>query len=591
MKTSKQSPELDSQLLLAARKGSLSRVSLLIKAGADLEARNRDGWTPLLVSVRRGHTEIASLLLKAGANVNAKTDSGWTALHLAAENGLEDLTRQLLTLGANVHAKDLVNNESALHYAVYYGEAAIVKLLLDAGADPNARGYGKYTPLSLAMKQGSKEVQAVITNKPGMSEAIASPNTSGNVQPKEVLKNLKSLLRAIENIRVGDVRRLLPLVDKAHLSHWRDYRGMTALGSAVTSWNSKKAVRNIKLLLEAGADPNVPSDARSDWTPLFHAQTAEHAELLLKYGADPNYLATNKQSGGIWTPMARFISSDEVELVKLGLAYGGRVPDVKMGGTRQLTLLEYAKEVGKACYPLLVETKPGEGSEVQTTKLTSNEPAKDQNVKTNEDFTVEDLLKRGWTHTLIDHLLGREDYRNPVNHFRNYSGKKVFIRRRVELIEASPEFEGAFVASAKRRKMSEAAVDEVRARIAELRAKSALVFACWYQHPDIARLLIEEGADPNLRTNSNFTALHYAAEKGSTELVELLIKAGADVNALNDAQRSPLHIAAYEGNAEIVELLINHGADKEQVSRPGYTPLLEATANRKTGSFAAMRNS
>jgi hypothetical protein len=40
--------------------------------------------------------------------------------------------------------------------------------------------------------------------------------------------------------------------------------------------------------------------------------------------------------------MARFISSDEVELVKLGLAYGGRVPDVKMGGTRQLTLLEYA---------------------------------------------------------------------------------------------------------------------------------------------------------------------------------------------------------------------------------------------------------
>lgn len=164
MKTSKQSPELDTQLLLAARKGSLGRASLLIKAGANLEARNRDGWTPLLLSVRQGYTDIASLLLEAGANVNAKTDSERTALHLAAENGLEDLTRQLLTLGANVHAEDAVNKRSALYYAVFYGEAAIVKLLLDAGADPNARGYGEGTPLNLAMNQGSKEVQAVITH-------------------------------------------------------------------------------------------------------------------------------------------------------------------------------------------------------------------------------------------------------------------------------------------------------------------------------------------------------------------------------------------------------------------------------------------
>jgi ankyrin repeat protein len=330
VKTSKQSPGLDTQLLLAARKGSLRRVSLLIKAGADIEARNRDGWTPLLLSVRQGHIEVASLLLKAGANVNAKTKFDWTALHLAAKKGLEDLTRQLLTLGANVHAGN-GNGWTALHCAVDEDEPAIVKLLLDAGADPNARDYGKCTPLSLAMKQGSKEVQAVFTsqsskaNKPGMSEAIASPNTSGNVQPKGVLENLKPLLRAIRNIRVGDVRRLLPLVDKAHLSHCRDYRGMTALGLAMTY--SPKAIRIIELLLEAGADPNVPSDAGSDWTPLFDARTPEHAELLLKYGADPNYVAHNKQQDCIWTPMASFIDQDKVELVKLGLSYGGRVPD------------------------------------------------------------------------------------------------------------------------------------------------------------------------------------------------------------------------------------------------------------------------
>jgi hypothetical protein len=139
---------------------------------------------------------------------------------------------------------------------------------------------------------------------------------------------------------------------------------------------------------------------------------------------------------------------------------------------------------------------------VQTTKLTSNEPAKDQNVKTNEDFTVEDLLKRGWTRTLIDYFLGTEDYRNPVDHFRNYSGKNMFVQRRVELIEASPEFERSFVASAKRRKMSEAAVDEVRARIAELRTRREELIESSIRVPSKEELVLREAAELLSRARS-----------------------------------------------------------------------------------------
>ena len=64
---------------------------------------------------------------------------------------------------------------------------------------------------------------------------------------------------------------------------------------------------------------------------------------------------------------------------------------------------------------------------------------------TNKDFTVEDLLTRGWTRTLIERFLEPEDYRDTVNHFRNYAGKKMYQRRRVELTEASAEFEAAFI--------------------------------------------------------------------------------------------------------------------------------------------------
>jgi hypothetical protein len=89
--------------------------------------------------------------------------------------------------------------------------------------------------------------------------------------------------------------------------------------------------------------------------------------------------------------------------------------------------------------------------------------------ETNKDFTVEDLLTRGWTRTLIDRFLEPEDYRNPVDHFRNYAGKRMFQRRRVELTEASAEFEAAFILSAKRRRLASETIDATCTRIRELR--------------------------------------------------------------------------------------------------------------------------
>src|SRR6516225_7099376 len=94
---------------------------------------------------------------------------------------------------------------------------------------------------------------------------------------------------------------------------------------------------------------------------------------------------------------------------------------------------------------------------------------KNSESQTNKDFTVEDLLTRGWTRTLIERFLEPEDYRNTVNHFRNYAGKKMFLRRRVELIEASAEFEAAFMLSAKRRRLPPERIDATRKRIRELR--------------------------------------------------------------------------------------------------------------------------
>src|SRR6202035_2529527 len=81
----------------------------------------------------------------------------------------------------------------------------------------------------------------------------------------------------------------------------------------------------------------------------------------------------------------------------------------------------------------------------------------------------EDLLTRGWTRALIERSLEREDYWHAVDHFRNYAGKKMYQRRRVELTEASAEFEAAFMLSAKRRRLAPERIDATCTRIQELR--------------------------------------------------------------------------------------------------------------------------
>jgi hypothetical protein len=106
---------------------------------------------------------------------------------------------------------------------------------------------------------------------------------------------------------------------------------------------------------------------------------------------------------------------------------------------------------------------------------------------TNKDFTVEDLLTRGWTRTLMERFLKPENYRDSVDHFRNYAGKKMFQRRRVELTETSAEFEAAFILSAKRRRLAPERIDATCTRIRELRESRQQPSTGGDTRPDAAR--------------------------------------------------------------------------------------------------------
>ena len=90
-----------------AAQGNIEAVKQHLADGADVNAKNVSGRTPLHCAADARHKEIAELLIAAGADVNAKKFSGGTPLRYAATFGHKEIAELLLAEGADVNAKDV----------------------------------------------------------------------------------------------------------------------------------------------------------------------------------------------------------------------------------------------------------------------------------------------------------------------------------------------------------------------------------------------------------------------------------------------------------------------------------------------------
>ncbi len=91
-----------------------------------------------------------------------------------------------------------------------------------------------------------------------------------------------------------------------------------------------------------------------------------------------------------------------------------------------------------------------------------------------------------------------------------------------------------------------------------------LGLAAFFGQKEAVRLLLARGANPNLaaRNAMKVAAIHAASAEGGFEIARLLVEAGADVNAVQQAGFTPLHAAAMTGQLELAKLLLERGADK-----------------------------
>ena len=132
------------------RTASAGDVRACLRAGADPEARNENGATPLFWAAEAGHADAIAALLEAGADPEARNENGATPLFWAAEAGHADAIAALLEAGADPRARG-VNDLTPLHWAAFFGNVDAIAALLEAGADPKARGgMVGHTPLHTA---------------------------------------------------------------------------------------------------------------------------------------------------------------------------------------------------------------------------------------------------------------------------------------------------------------------------------------------------------------------------------------------------------------------------------------------------------
>ncbi|CAM5999797.1 unnamed protein product [Sphagnum balticum] len=163
--------------LATAQKDHADIVKLLIQKNANVNMPNDNGTTPLLVESRRNHMECAELLLAVDdIDVNAMNNDGKTALTAAAYEGHEEMLSLLIDHGANVNARAdavaIVRSKgkgvagmTALMWAAHRGHSGCVRILMENGADPNLRDENGQTAEQMAAYDDDGEMDEALRTR------------------------------------------------------------------------------------------------------------------------------------------------------------------------------------------------------------------------------------------------------------------------------------------------------------------------------------------------------------------------------------------------------------------------------------------
>ncbi|XP_061665522.1 ankyrin repeat and SOCS box protein 3 [Syngnathoides biaculeatus] len=310
--------EGESACYLAAERGHLDAVLLLLKARANADQLTNDLSCPLYAAVSNGHGDVVRLLLAKGAKVNGShTASCWTCLHQAVYRDHVDIVSILVLKSANLEARDDYNI-TPLFLAAQYGRRECLEVLVHAGANVNTQASDLASPLLLASQEGHLAcVDFLLENG-------ADPNMACSRDWRQL-----PIHAAAQFGHLGVLRRLIGVTDR------KCDRGECSKSPLCVAVHGGQAA-SVKLLLDQGFSPDGQDcDCDCDFwmdSPLSLAlkqRFSEAAGMLLAAGA-----------GLRMSEWGMVLAQDNADMLKLVLDHRWLRPSSEEAGGRRKTALE-----------------------------------------------------------------------------------------------------------------------------------------------------------------------------------------------------------------------------------------------------------
>ncbi|KAI8631585.1 ankyrin repeat-containing domain protein [Xylariaceae sp. FL1651] len=447
----------------------------------------------LHLAANAGLTSIVTDLLKNGFSVNATFNQSFP-LHTAIGRAYTDTAKLLLEQGADPNARDS-QHRTPLHFACTLGLEPVVQLLLDKGADVNATDVLLSTPLHQSVNSRRSAIVAKLLKQPGINVSV---------YVRELQASLTTpFFAAVLGGGVGIVQAFIDF--GVNIQAEESFTHYTPLHAAASA--EKLDVAN--LLIEKGADVNAPIGNEWGAPPVFIAiqrGDANMVRLLVESGAK-----TDAVDRGGFTAVHAMINFSHSELLPVLLQYGF---DINMQNKAGQTPIVFALQLKK----------------FESAQILLNEKAS--------------------LH------IGPASERRSLLHYAAVMNNLDILRFLHVQRDAIP-------------------VDTL-----DRENMTPLMRAAGFGHLEAATMLIQHGAGIEKRGLENRTALFIAVEYRRKEVVELLLSKGADVNVRAVNGMTPLHVAVIVENVEIARLLLDAGADTAAKDRQKKTALQWAKQRR-----------